>query len=152
LPLPPRRLCPGRVDCAGPRLPALPHWPASHRWAAGVWGEGRGDVGERGGEGGGALTRRTIDRGRTERQEPVKDALQILGERGFIQQCTDQEGLARLLQEQRVTFYNGFAPTADSLHVGHLLPLMAMAHLQRAGHRPLALVGGGTALVGDPSG
>jgi tyrosyl-tRNA synthetase len=82
----------------------------------------------------------------------VKDALQILGERGFIQQCTDQEGLARLLLEQRVTFYNGFDPTADSLHVGHLLPLMAMAHLQRAGHRPLALVGGGTALVGDPSG
>src|SRR5262249_35946650 len=84
--------------------------------------------------------------------EPVQDALQILGERGFIQQCTDQEGLARLLLEQRVTFYNGFDPTADSLHVGHLLPLMAMAHLQRAGHRPLALVGGGTALVGDPSG
>jgi tyrosyl-tRNA synthetase len=82
----------------------------------------------------------------------VGDALQILGERGFIQQCTDREGLERLLREQAVTFYNGFDPTADSLHVGHLLPMMAMAHLQRAGHRPLALVGGGTALVGDPSG
>jgi len=82
----------------------------------------------------------------------VEDALQVLGERGFIQQSTDLEGLGRLLQEQRVTFYNGFDPTADSLHVGHLLPIMAMAHLQRAGHRPLALVGGGTALVGDPSG
>ncbi len=82
----------------------------------------------------------------------MENALQVLGERGFIQQCTDQEGLTRLLQEQRVTFYNGFDPTADSLHVGHLLPIMAMAHLQRCGHRPLALVGGGTAMVGDPSG
>jgi tyrosyl-tRNA synthetase len=82
----------------------------------------------------------------------VEDAFQLLGERGFIQQCTDSEGLARLLQEQRVTFYNGFDPTADSLHVGHLLPIMAMAHLQRAGHHPIALAGGGTAMVGDPSG
>jgi tyrosyl-tRNA synthetase len=82
----------------------------------------------------------------------VEDAFQLLGERGFIQQCTDPEGLARLLKEQRVTFYNGFDPTADSLHVGHLLPIMAMAHLQRAGHHPIALAGGGTAMVGDPSG
>jgi tyrosyl-tRNA synthetase len=82
----------------------------------------------------------------------VEDALQILSERGFIQQCTDREGLQKLVREQSVTFYNGFDPTAESLHVGHLLPIMAMAHLQRAGHRPLALVGGGTALVGDPSG
>lgn len=99
--------------------------------------------------------RDAVANARMERQigtSPVENALQVLGERGFIQQCTDQEGLARLLQEQRVTFYNGFDPTADSLHVGHLLPIMAMAHLQRCGHRPLALVGGGTAMVGDPSG
>lgn len=89
---------------------------------------------------------------RAEGRTPVEDALRILAERGFVQQATDLEGLGRLLQKQRVTFYNGFDPTADSLHVGHLLPIMAMAHLQRAGHRPLALVGGGTAMVGDPSG
>lgn len=80
------------------------------------------------------------------------DAFKILGERGFVQQCTDPEGLGRLLGKGPVTFYNGFDPTADSLHVGHLLPIMAMAHLQRAGHRPIAVVGGGTAMVGDPSG
>jgi len=75
----------------------------------------------------------------------------VLTERGFIKQTT-HEGLPELLEKEKVTFYIGFDPTADSLHVGHFVQLMAMAHMQRAGHRPIALVGGGTAMVGDPSG
>jgi tyrosyl-tRNA synthetase len=78
--------------------------------------------------------------------------LDTLRERGFVSQCSDEAGLARLLDGERTSFYIGFDPTGDSLHVGHLQQLMAMAHLQRAGHRPLALVGGGTARIGDPSG
>jgi tyrosyl-tRNA synthetase len=78
--------------------------------------------------------------------------LDTLKERGFVSQCSDEAGLARLLEAERTTFYIGFDPTGDSLHVGHLQQLMAMAHLQRAGHRPIALVGGGTARIGDPSG
>jgi len=78
--------------------------------------------------------------------------LDTLKERGFVSQCSDEQGLAKLLDGERVTFYIGFDPTGDSLHVGHLQQLMAMAHLQRAGHRPIALVGGGTARIGDPSG
>ncbi len=74
-----------------------------------------------------------------------------LTERGFIKQTT-HEGLQELLGKEKVTFYIGFDPTADSLHVGHFVQLMAMAHMQRAGHLPIALVGGGTAMVGDPSG
>ena len=76
----------------------------------------------------------------------------ILKERGFIQQTTHQEPLFELLEREQVTFYIGFDPTADSLHAGSLLPIMAMAHMQRSGHRPVALLGGGTAMVGDPSG
>jgi tyrosyl-tRNA synthetase len=72
--------------------------------------------------------------------------------RGFLYQCTDEEELPKLLDRQSVTFYIGFDPTADSLHVGSLVPIMAMVHMQRAGHRPIAVTGGGTALVGDPSG
>lgn len=75
----------------------------------------------------------------------------VLTQRGYIKQVT-HEGLKDLLGSQSVTFYIGFDPTADSLHVGHYVALMAMAHMQRAGHRPVALVGGGTAMVGDPSG
>ncbi|HEY9594297.1 MAG TPA: tyrosine--tRNA ligase [Spirochaetia bacterium] len=75
-----------------------------------------------------------------------------LKERGFVSQCSDEEGLKKLLGTERVTFYIGFDPTAPSLHVGHLQQLMIMAHLQRAGHRPIALVGGGTTRIGDPSG
>jgi tyrosyl-tRNA synthetase len=75
----------------------------------------------------------------------------VLSKRGFIRQVT-HEGLKELLGKERVTFYIGFDPTADSLHVGSYIPLMAMAHMQRAGHRPIALVGGGTTMVGDPSG
>lgn len=75
-----------------------------------------------------------------------------LKERGFIAQCTNEEEVRALLEKERVTFYIGFDPTADSLHVGHFLALMGMSHLQRAGHRPICLVGGGTGTVGDPSG
>ena len=76
----------------------------------------------------------------------------ILQERGFIQQLTHEEEMRDLLEKEKVTFYIGFDPTADSLHVGHFLGMMAMAHMQRAGHRPICLLGGGTAMVGDPSG
>lgn len=75
-----------------------------------------------------------------------------LMERGFIAQTTNQEKIRELLGGDSVTFYIGFDPTADSLHVGHLLQLIVMSHLQKAGHRPIALIGGGTAMVGDPTG
>ncbi len=75
-----------------------------------------------------------------------------LKERGFVSQCSNEEGLRTLLDSERVTFYIGFDPTAESLHIGHLQQLMFMAHLQRAGHRPIALVGGGTTRIGDPTG
>lgn len=76
----------------------------------------------------------------------------ILMERGFIEQVTHEEEVRELLGKGPVTFYIGFDPTADSLHVGHFIQLMVMMHMQRAGHRPIALLGGGTAKVGDPSG
>lgn len=75
-----------------------------------------------------------------------------LMERGFIQQTTHETEIKKLLENQKITFYIGFDPTADSLTVGHFLTVMAMAHMQNAGHRPIALMGGGTAMVGDPSG
>ncbi|SMC94830.1 tyrosine--tRNA ligase [Sporomusa malonica] len=78
--------------------------------------------------------------------------LDILKERGFIQQLTHEEEIAELLSKEKITFYIGFDPTADSLHVGHFLGMMVMAHMQQAGHRPICLIGGGTAMVGDPSG
>ena len=78
--------------------------------------------------------------------------LDILKERGFVQQLTHEEEIAELLDKEKITFYIGFDPTADSLHVGHFLGMMVMAHMQQAGHRPLCLIGGGTAMVGDPSG
>lgn len=78
--------------------------------------------------------------------------LETLEARGFVQQCTDLDRVREALAQGPVTYYVGFDPTAPSLHVGHLLPVMAMAWLQRAGHRPIAVVGGGTAMVGDPSG
>ena len=77
--------------------------------------------------------------------------LDLLKERGFIAQMTFEEELYKQL-EQPTTFYVGFDPTADSLHIGHYIPIMAMAHMQRAGRRPIALMGGGTAMIGDPSG
>jgi tyrosyl-tRNA synthetase len=82
----------------------------------------------------------------------IKDAFKDLQERGFIYQNTDEENTSKILRDENITFYVGFDPTADSLHVGHLLPIMAMRRLQQAGHTPIVLVGGATALVGDPSG
>jgi len=82
----------------------------------------------------------------------MTNVLDTLRSRGFIKQITFEEDLYNLLSNEKVTFYVGFDPTADSLHVGHFLILMAMAHMQQAGHRPIVLVGGGTAMVGDPSG
>ncbi|RPK16051.1 tyrosine--tRNA ligase [Priestia endophytica] len=72
--------------------------------------------------------------------------------RGLINQMTDEEGLTKLLAEEIVTLYCGFDPTADSLHIGHLLPILMLKRFQEAGHRPLPLVGGATGLIGDPSG
>ena len=72
--------------------------------------------------------------------------------RGLINQVTDEAGLEKLFQTEQVTMYTGFDPTADSLHVGHLLPILVLRRFQMAGHRPIALVGGATGMIGDPSG
>jgi tyrosyl-tRNA synthetase len=80
------------------------------------------------------------------------DALDLLRARGFVQQLSDEPGLTARFKAESVCFYAGFDPTAASLHVGSLIPLIAMAHLARAGHQPIAVLGGGTAMVGDPSG
>jgi len=80
-----------------------------------------------------------------------KTVYDVLKERGFIEQVTDEANLLGILKG-KVTCYIGFDPTAPSFHVGNLVPIMALAHMQRHGHRPIALVGGGTGLVGDPSG
>ena len=82
----------------------------------------------------------------------MKNVFDTLKERGFIKQTVYEDDLYKLLGEESVTFYIGFDPTADSLHVGHFLQLIAMKHMQQAGHRPIILIGGGTAMVGDPSG
>ena len=76
----------------------------------------------------------------------------VLKERGFIAQVTDEEVVRKQLAEQRIIFYVGFDGSAESLHAGHLVPIMAMMHLQQAGHQPIGLVGGGTTMIGDPSG
>ncbi|GAH05012.1 unnamed protein product, partial [marine sediment metagenome] len=76
----------------------------------------------------------------------------ILKERGFIAQVSDEDALRRMLGGNPITFYVGFDSTAISLHAGSLVPIMVMKHLQQAGHRPIAIVGGGTTMVGDPSG
>lgn len=81
----------------------------------------------------------------------LERVLDVLAERGFVAQSTDRNELKRHM-EKPATCYIGFDPTADSLHIGHLLPIMALVHMQRFGHRPIVLVGGGTGLVGDPSG
>lgn len=82
----------------------------------------------------------------------MANVLDELLERGYIKQFTHEEETRKLLENEKITFYIGFDPTADSLHVGHFIAMMFMAHMQRAGHRPIALIGGGTAMVGDPSG
>ena len=82
----------------------------------------------------------------------MKNVLDVLKERGFVKQTVFEDELYELLGKESVTFYTGYDPTADSLTAGHFVTLMAMAHMQRAGHRPIILIGGGTGMVGDPSG
>ncbi len=82
----------------------------------------------------------------------MNEALQTLADRGFIKACTDYDALSDLMDKGPVTFYVGADPTGKSLHIGHMVPFFAMHHLQLAGHNPIALVGGGTAMIGDPSG
>ena len=81
-----------------------------------------------------------------------QNAFDVLRERGFVYQCTAEDEVRELLGKEKVRFYVGFDPTGSSLHVGHLLPVMAMRIMQKCGHTPIVLVGGATALVGDPSG
>ena len=80
------------------------------------------------------------------------NAMDVLRARGFIKQTVFEEELYEMLGKESVPFYIGFDPTADSLHVGHFMQLIAMHHMQQAGHKPIILIGGGTAMVGDPSG
>ena len=82
----------------------------------------------------------------------MTNVLDTLRERGFLAQITYEDELYKQLEKEPTTFYVGFDPTATSLHFGHFIPIIAMAHMQRAGHIPIALVGGGTAMIGDPSG
>ena len=81
-----------------------------------------------------------------------KSVYDVLKERGFIKQTIYDEDLQKMLSEEKVSFYVGFDPTADSLHIGHYIPIMAMAWMQKFGHTPIALFGGGTGMIGDPSG
>ncbi|UZQ51843.1 tyrosine--tRNA ligase [Clostridium kluyveri] len=76
----------------------------------------------------------------------------ILLERGYIKQITHEDEVRELLGKEKITFYIGFDPTADSLHIGHFLQMMVMSYMQKAGHKPIALLGGGTAMIGDPTG
>lgn len=82
----------------------------------------------------------------------MANVLDTLKQRGYVKQTVYEDELYKMLEENSVAFYTGYDPTADSLHVGHFVTLMAMAHMQKAGHRPIVLIGGGTAMVGDPSG
>jgi tyrosyl-tRNA synthetase len=82
----------------------------------------------------------------------MKSVFDVLTERGFIEQTTHEDEIKELLAKEKVSFYIGFDPTADSLTVGHFLTVMAMAHMQRAGHKPIVLIGGGTVMIGDPTG
>ena len=82
----------------------------------------------------------------------MNKALEVLKSRGFFQQCTDVDGLSALMDKGPVTFYVGCDPTGPSLHIGHMIPFFALRHLRNMGHHGIALVGGGTARIGDPSG
>ena len=81
----------------------------------------------------------------------MTDPIDLLRGRGFVQAVTDEDALRHLFATEQVTYYVGFDPTAASLHIGHLMGMMAMGWLQRAGHRPIAVAGGGTGRIGDPS-
>ena len=82
----------------------------------------------------------------------MKNVFDELKERGLIAQMTHEKEIKKLLSEEKITFYIGFDPTADSLHIGHFMQLVVMRHMQNAGHRPIILLGGGTTMVGDPTG
>ena len=82
----------------------------------------------------------------------MKNVYETLKERGLIAQMTHEEEIKKLLDNEKITFYIGFDPTADSLHIGHFMQLIVMKHMQNAGHRPIILLGGGTTMVGDPTG
>lgn len=85
-------------------------------------------------------------------ESDIMDILQDLETRGLIHQVTNRERLKKHLNDKQVTLYCGFDPTADSLHIGHLVPIIMLKRFQKAGHRPIALIGGGTGMIGDPSG
>ena len=80
-----------------------------------------------------------------------RNVYDVLNERGYIEQVTHEDEVKELLNKEKITFYIGFDPTADSLHIGHYIQIMVMAHMQRQGHRPIAIIGDGTTMVGDPS-
>lgn len=80
-----------------------------------------------------------------------RNVFDVLKERGYLEQYTHEDEIRELLGKESVTFYIGFDPTADSLHIGHYIPIMAMSIMQQYGHRPIALIGGGTTMIGDPS-
>lgn len=82
----------------------------------------------------------------------MKNVFDVLKERGLIAQMTHEKEIKELLENKKITFYIGFDPTADSLHIGHFMQLVVMKHMQNAGHRPIILLGGGTTMVGDPTG
>ena len=82
----------------------------------------------------------------------MPNVIDVLRQRGFIEQTTHDQELAEYIDQGNITCYIGFDPTASSLHIGSLVPIMSLAHMQRHGHRPIALIGGGTGLIGDPSG
>ena len=79
----------------------------------------------------------------------MRNAYEVLKERGFIEQLTHEDEIKELFAKGGVTFYIGIDPTADSLHVGHFLTVMAMAHMQQCGNRPICLMGGGTGMIGE---
>lgn len=82
----------------------------------------------------------------------MKNVFDVLKERGLIAQTTHEEEIRDILGREKITFYTGFDPTADSLHIGHFMQLIVMKHMQNAGHRPIILLGGGTTMIGDPTG
>jgi hypothetical protein len=89
---------------------------------------------------------------RKTQEESMENVCDLFKERGLIAQATDDASIRELLGKEKITFYTGFDPTADSLHVGHFMQLIIMRYMQQAGHRPIVLLGGGTTMVGDPTG